>query len=76
AAVSVVIEDAEPQDVGLLMDQAFDIAVRAGLHCAPDAHTTLGTIGTGGTIRISPGYYNTEDDIAKCIDAVSQLAEA
>ena len=76
AAVSVVIEDAEPQDVGLLMDQAFDIAVRAGLHCAPDAHTTLGTIGTGGTIRISPGYYNTEEDIAKCIDAVSQLAEA
>ena len=75
AAVSITIEDAEPQDIGLLMDQAFNIAVRAGLHCAPDAHTALDTIGSGGTIRISPGYYNTEEDIERCIDAVSQLAE-
>ena len=74
-AVSITIDDAEPQEIGLLMDQAFDIAVRAGLHCAPDAHTTLGTINGGGTIRISPGYGNTEEDIEKCIDAVSQLAE-
>ena len=75
AAVSITIEAAEPQDIGLLMDQAFNIAVRAGLHCAPDAHTALDTIGSGGTIRISPGYYNTEEDIERCIDAVSQLAE-
>ena len=51
------------------------ICLRAGLHCAPDAHTALGTIETGGTIRISPGYFNTEEDIEKCIEAVSQLAE-
>ena len=75
AAVSITIDDTEPQDIGLLLDQAFDIAVRSGLHCAPDAHQTLGTISTGGTIRISPGYFNTEEDIARCIDAVSQLAE-
>ena len=74
-AVSITIDGAEPQEIGLLMDQAFDIAVRAGLHCAPDAHTTLGTIDSGGTIRISPGYGNTEEDIEKCVDTVSQLAE-
>ena len=74
-AISIAIDGTEPQEIGLLMDQAFDIAVRAGLHCAPDAHSTLGTIDDGGTIRISPGYGNTEDDIEKCIDAVSQLAE-
>ena len=74
-AVSITMDGMEPQDAGLIMDQAFDIAVRAGLHCAPDAHTALGTIETGGTIRISPGYFNTEEDIEKCIEAVSQLAE-
>ena len=35
------------------------IAVRAGLHCAPLAHRTAGTLDTG-TIRISPSVFNTE----------------
>ena len=35
------------------------ICVRAGLHCAPLAHRTGGTI-TGGTIRISPGWFETK----------------
>ena len=35
------------------------IAVRAGLHCAPLAHRTAGTLETG-TVRISPSVFNTE----------------
>ena len=38
---------------------ARGIALRAGLHCAPLAHRTAGTLETG-TVRISPSVFNTE----------------
>ncbi len=40
-----------------------DIAARAGLHCAPGAHKTLGTLSRGGTLRLSPGPFTTVRDI-------------
>lgn len=51
------------------LDQRFDIAVRAGLHCAPRAHRTLGTF-PDGTVRMSPGWFTTREDIAIFTDAV------
>ena len=53
------------------LDHGFDIAVRAGLHCAPLAHRTLGTL-PGGTVRISPGWSTTSEEIAFFSDAVVQ----
>lgn len=53
------------------LDQGFDIAVRAGLHCAPLAHDTLGTL-PGGTLRLSPGWSTTSEEIAFFSDAVVQ----
>ena len=34
-------------EVGGILDQAFDIAVRPGLHCAPYIHRSLGTFPEG-----------------------------
>ena len=51
------------------LDHGFDIAVRSGLHCAPLAHRTLGTI-PGGTVRLSPGWFTTSEEIAFFSDAV------
>jgi cysteine desulfurase family protein len=53
------------------LDQRFDIAVRAGLHCAPYAHRTLGTF-PAGTVRMSPGWFTTIEDIALFSRAVVQ----
>lgn len=53
------------------LDHGFDIAVRAGLHCAPLAHRTLGTL-PGGTVRLSPGWSTTSEEIAFFSDAVIQ----
>ncbi|MDD2732708.1 MAG: aminotransferase class V-fold PLP-dependent enzyme [Desulfuromonadaceae bacterium] len=53
------------------LDYGFDIAVRAGLHCAPLAHRTLGTL-PGGTVRISPGWFTTREEIAFFSNAVVQ----
>ena len=53
------------------LDHDFDIAVRAGLHCAPQAHRTLGTL-PEGTLRISPGWFTTREEIAFFSEAVIQ----
>lgn len=59
----------DPSGLAFVLDRDFDIAVRAGLHCAPQAHRTLGTF-PGGTLRISPGWFNTPGEIAVFCDAV------
>ena len=48
------------------------IAVRAGLHCAPFAHESAGTLETG-TVRVSVGYDTFEDQIAAFLRAASKL---
>lgn len=53
------------------LDHDFDIAVRSGLHCAPLAHRTLGTL-PEGTLRISPGWSSTREEIAFFSEAVIQ----
>ncbi|HEX9143515.1 MAG TPA: aminotransferase class V-fold PLP-dependent enzyme, partial [Candidatus Binatia bacterium] len=43
-----------PAETAAILDEQFDIAVRAGLHCAPYAHKHLGTF-PDGTVRVSVG---------------------
>ena len=49
------------------------ICVRAGLHCAPLAHRTGGTI-AGGTIRISPGWFETKRQTESFCRALAQIS--
>jgi len=72
-AVSFRIDGWSPGEVGAVLDQAFDIKVRTGLHCAPAAHKTLGTF-PQGTVRASVGCFNTLDDIDALLDAVGRIA--
>ncbi|MGN0703200.1 MAG: aminotransferase class V-fold PLP-dependent enzyme [Lentihominibacter sp.] len=74
AVVSMALEGAEPQDIAMLLDSEFDIAVRAGLHCAAYTHRALGTDRSGGTVRFSPGYFTTDEEVEKCIEAVTMIA--
>jgi cysteine desulfurase family protein len=46
--------------------------VRAGYHCAPLAHKTLGTP-DGGAVRVSPSIYTTEQQIDAFSDAILEL---
>ncbi len=57
--------------------EGFDrrgVALRAGWHCAPLAHHTLGTIGKGA-IRASIGAFTTTKDISKFIDIAAKIAK-
>lgn len=49
------------------------IALRAGLHCAPLAHETAGTLETG-TLRASVSVFNTDREIGKFLQAVRDIA--
>jgi len=51
----------------------WGIETRPGLHCAPVAHRTLGSF-PQGALRISPGFFNTEEEIELCLEAVSTLS--
>src|SRR5690606_26141878 len=55
AVVSITVDGWEPTDFGAALDDAFQIACRTGLHCAPEACQALGAF-PGGTVRFSPGF--------------------
>lgn len=53
--------------------QDYDIATRAGLHCAPRMHAALGTL-ERGAVRVSFGWYTTDDEVDAAVSAVSEIA--
>ena len=55
------------------LNHRFGIAVRAGYHCAPLAHKAIGTYGIGA-VRMSPGIFNTEEDVRKTLAALQKLS--
>lgn len=59
-------------EIGGILDQAFDIAIRPGLHCAPYVHKAIGTF-PDGAVRVSPGPFNTETDIDALADALREM---
>lgn len=71
--VSFAIRGIDPGRAALMLDEEFEILSRPGLHCAPSAHRTTGSF-PAGTIRFSFGYFNTEEDIRRGIDALSELS--
>lgn len=72
AVISFNITDLNPQKVGHVLDEKYGLMVRTGLHCAPCAHRTIGTI-ERGAIRIGLGYFNTEEDIDCFLEAVKDI---
>lgn len=59
-------------EIGGILDQAFDIAIRPGLHCAPYIHRAIGTF-PDGAVRVSPGPFNTAADIDAIADALAEI---
>ncbi len=70
--VSVLVRGHDCVDVATRLDREYNIATRAGLHCAPMAHRTLGTI-TSGLLRFSTGFFNTKDDISTAAYALESI---
>ena len=58
--------------LALRLSDEYGIETRPGLHCAPVAHETLGSF-PQGALRLSVGYFNTEEEISKVIEALKAL---
>lgn len=71
--VSFIVEGYDSGDVGRILDDEFDIAVRTGYHCAPYIHEYLKDIAYGGTIRVGIGPFNTKEDLDALLDAIESL---
>lgn len=72
--VSFTVNGMNSEDVGMILDEDFDIAVRTGYHCAPFIHKYLKDEGNLGTIRIGLGQFTTENDVNALADAIEEIA--
>jgi cysteine desulfurase family protein len=70
--VSITMPGVSPSDIGYECNRA-NICVRVGLHCSPLAHKTIGTF-PEGTVRISPGYFTTEEDLGRLMEVFRKIA--
>lgn len=70
--ISFNIDNMRAEDVVYSLDSKYNIMLRAGLHCAPNAHELIGTKEIGA-IRLGIGYFNEKEDIDKLVDALNEI---
>lgn len=72
AVVSVVHESLPSTALADDLSSSYNIATRAMFHCAYPSHVALGTE-HGGTLRISPGIFNTLGQIKTFLYALEKI---
>lgn len=70
--VSLRVKGLDVHEIAVILDEHYNIAVRAGLHCAPLAHSRTGT-NNEGALRISFGFTNTKDEVNTLIRALREI---
>ncbi|WP_028608682.1 aminotransferase class V-fold PLP-dependent enzyme [Paenibacillus harenae] len=71
--VAFHVEGIDPSELSFILDQHYNIAVRAGFHCTPLAHACAGTSATGA-VRASVGIYTTEAEVDALAEAIKEIA--
>lgn len=69
--LSFNVEGIDASTVGEQLNEE-GIAIRTGYHCAPLIHEVINTE-YAGTVRVSPGYFNTFDDIEKLLVSIMRI---
>lgn len=69
------VRNLDSATVANLLNERFNICVRAGLHCAPLIHKRNKTLGMGA-VRVSLDFNNTFDEVEYLIFAINQIANA
>jgi selenocysteine lyase/cysteine desulfurase len=75
ATVSITFAEHVVTDIAFRLDDEFGVMTRAGLHCAPWAHRSLGTL-PDGTLRLSAGFSTTIEDVDRAVEALKQVTSA
>jgi cysteine desulfurase family protein len=71
---SLGVDSYDPQELAAILESSFGILTRAGLHCAPRIHETLGTLESGGTTRLSFSPFLSSQDVQFAADALAEIA--
>lgn len=70
---SVRIDGLEPAELSNILESEYGILTRSGLHCAPGAHRTIGSMPFGGTTRFSFGPFHSPQDVKYAADALGDI---
>ncbi len=73
--VSLNVRDMDSSDVANLLSEDYDIATRAGGHCAPKMHQALGT-DQQGLVRFSFSIFTTKEELDQAVQAIQDIAQA
>lgn len=71
--VSARLAGCDPRELAAILDSSHQIQTRAGIHCAPRMHTSLGT-SPEGTLRLSVGLFTTAAEIEQTLAALAEIA--
>ncbi len=73
SVVSLTMAGTTPNAMATWLAEQRQVVSRAGYHCAPLAHESIGSLPGDGTIRFSFGYFNTESEIDELVDAITAV---
>lgn len=73
--VSFNVEGFIAEDIGMILDQDYDIAVRTGNHCAPYVHGLINDSEFVGTVRASVSMFTKTDEIDAFVDALCEISQ-
>ena len=74
AVVALNIRDLDSSEVSFVLNEEFGIYLRPGLHCAPLAHETIGTM-EQGAVRFSFGPFNTQEELDYAVRALHRISK-
>jgi selenocysteine lyase/cysteine desulfurase len=73
SVVSLTMDGATPAKMAQWLAEHCNVSSRAGFHCAPLAHETIGTLPGDGTIRFSFGFSNTIEEVDQLLGFLSEM---
>lgn len=71
--MSFTFSEFQPSDIAYILQNGYQITVRAGLHCAPLINDAMGT-GKHGTVRVSISDMTQEKEIHSILSAMAEIS--
>jgi cysteine desulfurase / selenocysteine lyase len=73
ALVTFLVTGVTPAETARRLEAEWSVLSRPGLHCAPEAHRILGSVGTGA-LRLSLGWASSAEDVDRALEGVDAIA--
>ncbi len=74
-AISFNITGMECNQLAAKLEEGYGILGRSGFQCSPLAHKTIGSFALGGTVRLSPSFFTTTDEIDIALNAIQKISK-